>query len=70
MPHRICPKCQRKGDLLEGASKDAHVDYYRCPICGHVWAHQKGNADAPPKDVTERSHKATSRSLAAASSRQ
>ena len=59
MPHRICPKCQRKGDLLEDASKDAQVDYYRCPICGHVWVHQKGNIDAPPKDVTERPPKAS-----------
>jgi rubredoxin len=59
MPYRICPKCQRKGDFLEGASKDAHIDYYRCSLCGYVWAHQKGNVDTPPKDVAVRRPKAS-----------
>jgi rubrerythrin len=52
MSHRRCPKCPRMGELLDEASRDAYVDYYRCPMCGHVWAHQKGDVDTPPKDVT------------------
>jgi hypothetical protein len=25
-------------------SKEAHVDYYRCPRCAHVWATEKNSA--------------------------
>ena len=52
MPHRICPNCHIQGRLLEAASSEAYVEYYRCAKCGHVWTHEKGNPDAPPRDVT------------------
>jgi len=52
MPHRTCPTCQRPGRLLESASANSLVDYYRCDHCGHVWAHDKRNPDAPPRDIT------------------
>ena len=52
MPYRLCPKCHRTGRLLENASKDALVEYYRCDHDGHVWTHQKANPNASPKDVT------------------
>jgi len=52
MPHRLCPKCCHTGRLLEVTSKDAAVDYYRCDDCGHVWTHQKGEADSPATAVT------------------
>jgi uncharacterized Zn finger protein len=33
-----CPNCASDtGRWLEGSSKDAYVDYYRCGECGHVW---------------------------------
>lgn len=33
-----CPNCSGdRGRWLEGSSKDAYVDYFRCDACGHVW---------------------------------
>jgi hypothetical protein len=26
--------------------------YYRCDACGHVWACDKKDVNAPPRDVT------------------
>lgn len=49
---RVCPKCHQVGRLLEAASQDAVVEYYRCDACGHVWSHDKGNPKAPARDVT------------------
>jgi predicted nucleic acid-binding Zn ribbon protein len=37
---------------LPGPSKDAHVDYYRCDDCGHVWNVPKDNPDDPLCHVT------------------
>lgn len=38
MPIQPCPTCQSPTiRWLEGPSKDAWVNYYRCGICGHVW---------------------------------
>ena len=54
MPHRICPQCERPGRLLEAASKQAWVIYYRCDACGHVWVYDKEDCNAPPRDVTLR----------------
>ncbi len=56
MPHRICPRCQRPGRLLEGASASAWVTYYRCDVCRHVWAYDKDNENAPRRDVTVRAN--------------
>lgn len=52
MPHRICPQCHRQGRFLEAASQEAWVDYYRCDVCGHVWAQSKEDPNAPPRDIT------------------
>jgi len=54
MLHRICPQCERPGRLLEAASQDAWVIYYRCDACGHVWAYDKQNVNSPRRDVTLR----------------
>ena len=37
-----CPACQKDGRLLDGPSGIAHVDYFRCDDCGHVWTTAKG----------------------------
>jgi hypothetical protein len=39
--------------LLESASEHAHVWYYRCDKCGHVWNVPKNDPTAPPRPVTE-----------------
>jgi hypothetical protein len=52
MPRRFCPQCERPGRLLEAASQNAWVDYYRCDACGHVWTYDKKDLSAPPRDVT------------------
>ena len=57
MPYRICPKCQAQGRLLEAASQDAVVEYYRCNTCGHVWTRDKDHPDAPLADITQRPSK-------------
>ena len=59
MPHRVCPKCQHDGRLLEATSQSARVDYYRCDECGHVWSHLKGQPDSPATDVTIEPKKAS-----------
>ena len=42
MPIRICPACEAETRrVLEGASADAYVWYYRCPRCGHAWSVSK-----------------------------
>jgi len=51
MAHRTCPTCQQPGRLLENASENSLVDYYRCDRCGHVWANDKRNPDAPSRDI-------------------
>jgi rubredoxin len=52
LPHRICPKCQAPGRLLESSSQAAEVEYYRCDACGHVWNLSKADPNAPARDVT------------------
>jgi formate dehydrogenase maturation protein FdhE len=33
-----CPECGSAAvDCLVGVSADAHVDYFRCQMCGYVW---------------------------------
>jgi uncharacterized Zn finger protein len=54
MPRRFCPQCERPGRLLEAASQNAWVIYYRCDACGHVWAHDKDDINSPRHDVTMR----------------
>jgi hypothetical protein len=37
-----CPVCgETTPRLLDAASEDAVVNYYRCPTCHHVWAIDK-----------------------------
>lgn len=44
MPIRICPACEAETRrVLEGASADAYVWYYRCAKCGHTWAVSKAD---------------------------
>ena len=61
MPIRLCPSCKAEMPrLLDQSSKDTLVWYYRCLVCGHVWAVDKLNgkttrhvtplpADTPPE---------------------
>ena len=53
MSIRPCPKCQHDTPrLLEAASTDAAVNFYRCTRCGHVWNVSKYYPDGPIWDVT------------------
>lgn len=56
MPHRICcSECQYEGRLLQGVSRIAWFDYYRCERCGHVWTHEKDKPDSTSKDAARES---------------
>ena len=49
-----CPNCQRVAScLLDSASHDARVDYYRCSSCGHVWNVPKDDPQAEPRIVVQ-----------------
>ncbi len=53
MPIQPCPECHTPAPrLLEALSNDAHVNYYRCQQCGHVWTLPKGEIDAVPTAIT------------------
>jgi hypothetical protein len=52
MQHDRCLICSHVGRLLDEASRDAYVEYYRCDDCGHVWARDKQKPNAPPKSIT------------------
>jgi hypothetical protein len=42
VPIQPCPKCQNLVPRwLEAPSTIAAVNYYRCPVCGHVWTISK-----------------------------
>lgn len=42
MPIQQCPSCGTDTPrLLDYPSKQAAVNYYRCPQCGHVWTISK-----------------------------
>lgn len=50
-----CPNCGVSGqDWLESASKDSHVEYFRCKPCGHVWQVPKEGTPGEQRDVTDR----------------
>jgi hypothetical protein len=49
-----CPSCDRStARWLEAASRNAHVDYFRCDDCGHVWCVSKEQPAAAPHTVAE-----------------
>jgi hypothetical protein len=49
----LCPTCRcQTPRLLEAASRDASVNYYRCDHCGTVWNTPK-NADNPIRIVAK-----------------
>jgi uncharacterized Zn finger protein len=52
MPIRPCPECGEKTPRVLDMSATAHVNYYRCSACGHVWTTPKDDPDGPIKDVT------------------
>ena len=42
MPIQPCPACaQQPPRHLDETSKEAHVNYYRCNSCGHIWTIHK-----------------------------
>jgi uncharacterized Zn finger protein len=48
-----CPECKRPlGSLLPHVSQTAHVVYFRCESCGHVWNVPKWGNPGEPQDVT------------------
>jgi uncharacterized Zn finger protein len=56
-----CPVCSSQDcRWLKDTSKDAHVNYYRCNACGHVWWVEKGNTNQTTHDVTDRRPKKSS----------
>jgi hypothetical protein len=52
MSVRPCPNClYPAARYLEGPSADAHVRYYRCEPCGHVFVVPNENPDGPPRTI-------------------
>jgi len=54
MPYRLCPVCRSEGQLLDGASTDSYVSYYRCDQCRTVWVYDPGNVHEPIRIVMSR----------------
>jgi hypothetical protein len=62
MPDQECPNCHATvARELKPPSDFAHVNYYRCERCGHVWTTTKDGArivhhvtplDPTPNDAT------------------
>jgi hypothetical protein len=51
----MCPHCgNRSPRHLDGASKDAWVDYYCCDACGCTWNKPKDDPDGPIRIVNNR----------------
>lgn len=49
-----CPICGRPARLLESVSEASfYIDYYRCPVCVHVFTAPKEECE-PTDDVTVR----------------
>jgi rubredoxin len=49
MPTLICPRCEAEtARALDYPSSFAHVNYYRCSQCGHVWTTPKSD----PTNIT------------------
>jgi transposase-like protein len=52
MSVRSCPHCRHEAPrLLDGPSAGALVSYFRCDVCGHVFALRKDNPSVPPWTV-------------------
>ena len=50
-----CPQCQAiDARLLPFNSFLSHVDYFRCPKCGHAWNEPKPGKTRRLKDLTHR----------------
>ena len=46
--HRPCPRCRCVGpELLDHASHDTTIWYYRCGACGHTWNVPRNAPDGP-----------------------
>ena len=47
-----CPNCQKRaGQDLELTNRYAHVNYYRCEACRHIW-NVSGNDEPRVQHVT------------------
>ena len=46
IPDKTCPKCQSEPVKL--ATELAHVIYYNCETCQHVWAEPRPVGSIPP----------------------
>ena len=52
LPEHRCPNCQSEdARWLKNTSQDAHVNYYLCGECSHVWAVDKA-AEHMMRNVT------------------
>ncbi|MEP7305976.1 MAG: hypothetical protein ABJA98_10705 [Acidobacteriota bacterium] len=50
-----CAECRSLAiRWLDSRSQDAHVNYYRCERCGHVWTLPKGETDLLPTNITHK----------------
>ena len=57
---RQCPQCHATdARLLAFNSALAHVNYFRCPKCGHVWNEPKPGDTGSIRDVTPRDRNST-----------
>ena len=53
MPTQPCLVCQLLAvRWLETVTEEAHLNYYRCERCGHVWTLPKWQIDADPTAIT------------------
>ena len=47
---RRCPRCQATDARLQPFNSFlSHVDYFRCPKCGHAWNEPKAGDTSRPK---------------------
>jgi len=51
-----CEKCNHDATLIPSVSEAAHVDYYRCPVCGEVWTDPKEGDQPDSADQTAVDH--------------
>ena len=59
---RQCPQCQATDARLRPFNSFlSHVDYFRCPECGHAWNEPKAGEPSRLTDVTRRDKTPTAR---------
>ncbi len=49
----MCRRCGNAGILITLANFSVEVEYFKCPVCDHVWVHNCGDPDTNVTDVTQ-----------------